>query len=141
MSKTEGFVLNPELNKKSEQFIKELKSDMNYKSDLSGSDIRFDWLDKFDFAIPYIDNIVRSPKVELIKEEDIVQIDKAKNTGVKTVRHLAKNTHYIETLDPVTKDVQPSKLLIERTVETYNVYENRFMFTLIWQMLMFLKRL
>ena len=137
MAKEESFVLNPELSKKSEQFLKELKSEMNYKSDLSGGDIRFDWLDKFEFALQYIDNIVARPKVELIKQEDIVKIDKARNTGVATVKHLAKNAHFIDAIEEETGDVKPSKLLIERTEETFNVYENRFIFTLIYQMQMF----
>ncbi len=123
--------LNQSLNKKSDSFLEKLNSEMHYKSELSSNAMTFDWLEEIEFAVPYIDNIVRNPKVALIKEEDVVKIEKAKKISVESIKNLSKNTHFIEKIDAVTNEVQPSKILIERSEETYNTYDNRFIYTLI----------
>lgn len=127
--------------KRSESFMEKMNSAMEYKSKLIGDEMTFEWVGEIDIAIPYLDNIVRNPKVALIKEEDIVILEKARKTSVETVKHLAKNTRNIETVDPETGEVTPSKLLIERNEETFNIYENRFVYTLINTMLKFVMKM
>ena len=127
--------------KRSESFMEKMNSAMEYKSKLIGDEMTFEWVEEIDIAIPYLDNIVRNPKVALIKEEDIVILEKARKTSVETVKHLAKNTRNIETVDPETGEVTPSKLLIERNEETFNIYENRFVYTLINTMLKFVMKM
>lgn len=104
---------------------------MNFKSESENDSLDFEWLDKVEVTNPYIDNLVRNPKLALITESDIVKIEKAKKVSIDTIKNLSKHTEYIDKLDPVTDEVQPSKLLITRGEETYNTYENRFIFTLI----------
>ena len=41
---------------------------------------------------------------------------------VETIKHLSKNTNFIQTIDPVTGDVTPSKLLKVRKEESYDTY-------------------
>lgn len=125
------FALNQKLNDNSNTFIDKLNSELHYKSELSSNAMNFDWLDEIEFAVPYIDNIVRNPKVALIREEDVVKVEKAKKISVASIKNLAKNTHYIDKIDEVTNDVTPSKVLIERSEETFNTYDNRFIYTLI----------
>ena len=123
--------------KKSEAFLEKINSAMDYQSELIGNEMTFEWIDEIDIAIPYIDNICRNPKVALIKEEEIVILEKAKKTSVATVKHLARNTRNIDTIDK-NDEVTPSKLLVELNEETYNIYENRFIYTLIDNLLRFL---
>ena len=87
---------------------------------------------------PYLDNIVRAPKVALVSESEVRKIEKAKKTGVESVKDLSKHTDYIDKIDPVTGDVQPSKILVVYREETFNTYENRFIYTLILTLLRFL---
>lgn len=131
--------LNSELNKKSDLFIEKVNSQMVYQSDFSGELINFEWIDKIEFACPYVDNIVRNPKVALIKEEDIVKVEKAKKVSVASIKDLSRHTHYIEKIDKETMEVQPNKLLIERSEETFNTYENRFIYTLIYNLNRFVR--
>lgn len=131
-------VLNEELNQKTEQFMTKLNSDMNYKSDISGGVFNFDWVHEVEAACPFIDIIVRNPRLVLISEEDVVKIENAKKIGAASVKDLAKKTHYIEDHDPESDDVRPSKILIERSEETFNIYENRFLYTLITYLLRFI---
>ena len=104
---------------------------MHFKSESENDSLNFEWLDKLEVTNPYIDNLVRNPKLALITESDVVKIEKAKKVSIETIKNLSKHTEYIDKLDPVTEEVQPSKLLITRGEETYNTYENRFIFTLI----------
>lgn len=131
MSKSLNISIDNSLRQKSNTFIERITSDMYFKSDVAGDSLSFEWVDVIEDACIYIDNIIRNPKLALITEEDIVLIEKAKKVSVASIKNLSKNTHYIEKIDAVTNDVQPSKLLIERREETYNTYENRFIYTLI----------
>ena len=92
----------------------------------------FKWLDEIEFACTYIDTIVRNPKLALIKEENVVKIEKAKTITVASIKDLSRHTSYISKIDKETNDVEPSKILDVRSEETYNIYENRFLYTLIY---------
>ena len=120
--------------------MKAIDSEMFFKSELASDSIEFDWLNEIEFACPYIDNIVRNPKLALVTETDVVKIEKAKKVSVDSVKDLSKNTHYIEKVDPLTNEVQPSKILISRREETFNTYENRFIYTLITDLSRFLMK-
>lgn len=124
--------------KQAEVFMKKMDSHMRFKSEMASGTMAIDWLAEIEFACPYVDNIIRNPRLLLINEEDIVEIEKAKKVSVESVKDLAKHTHYIEKVDEVTNEVQPSKILIMRREETYNTYENRFIYTLILNLSRFL---
>ena len=132
--------LNEKLNKKSDIFIQKVNSEMFYQADFSSNSLEFGWLYEIEFSCPYIDNIVTNPKVALVREEDVVKVERAKKISVASVKDLSRHTHYIEKIDPKTMEVQPSKILIERSEETYNTYENRFLFTLIYNLSRFVMK-
>lgn len=125
---------------KSEKFLKNINSDMHYKSEFSANGSNFDWLNEVEFALIYLDNIVRSPRVILINEEEVVKVERAKKITVASIKNLARNTHFIEKIDDITQDVQPSKILEVRSEESYNTYENRFIYTLIDMLARFIAR-
>ena len=130
--------VDEQLKERSENFDKNIKSTMRLKSD-SNSDVNsLEWLELIEEVCPYLDNIVRAPKVALVTEQDVTKIEKAKKTSVETVKNLSKHTDYIDKIDPETNDVQPSKLLVVFREETFNTYENRFIYTLILNLLRFL---
>ena len=99
-----------------------------------------EWLDVIEQTIPYIDNIFRKPNRFIVNEEEIVKIEQTKKVTVETIKHLSKNTNLIQTIDKVTGDVTPSKLLNVRKEETYNTYENRLIYTLVQNMKRFIKK-
>ena len=120
--------------KKSQMFLKKLESDLYFKSDYSGKLLSFDWLDKIEEACPFIDIIIRIPKIALIREEEIVKVERAKNITVASIKNLSKHTEYINKVDKKTSDVEPNKILNIRNEETYNIYENVFLYTLVHDM-------
>ena len=71
---------------------------------------------------------------------EIVNIEQAKKVTVETIKHLSKNTNFIQTVDDKTGDVTPSKLLNVRKEESYDTYENRLIYTLIQNSKLFIKK-
>lgn len=131
MAKVLNIDISEKTKEKSETFINNIKSDMYFKSELTSGSMSFDWVDEIEAACPYMDNIFKNPKLVLVNEEDVVKIERATKVSVASIKDLAKRTHYIEKIDEKTDEVQPSKILIERREETYNTYENRFIYTLV----------
>lgn len=116
---------------KLEDFNNKLNSNMHVKTDFFKDDNNFEWVSVFEKLLPYIEKILRNPKRFITTEEEIVKIESAKKVGVETVKHLAKHTNYIQDLDEKTGDVIPAKLLNVFKEETFNTYENRFIYTLL----------
>ncbi|MCR4726782.1 MAG: hypothetical protein K5753_06175 [Clostridia bacterium] len=88
------------------------------------------WIDTLEDCIVALDTIVRNPRKFIVVEEDIVDISLARSISVESVKHLAQHTNYISS---VTKDgmVIPSKILNTSKEESYEIYENRFIYTLL----------
>lgn len=138
MGKAISLEVDEQLKIKSSNFIKNIKSGMHLTSDVNSDINDLEWLEIIEEVCPYLDNIVRAPKVALVSESEVRKIEKAKKTGVESVKDLSKHTDYIDKIDPVTGDVQPSKILVVYREETFNTYENRFIYTLILTLLRFL---
>ena len=133
MAKLENLV-DETLNENSKVFLKNTNSDMHFKSDFLGDSLSFEWMDEMEKACPFIDIIVRNPKMALVQEEMVVKVEKAKKITVASVKDLARHTNYISKLNEKTKDIEPKKILDIRNEETYNIYENRFLYSLIYTM-------
>lgn len=116
---------------KENQFFLSLDSDMKYQSNYLGDMITFDWLDEIEEACPFIDIIIRIPKNALIREEEITLIEKSKKVDLASIKELAKHTENINKYDKKTASIEPSKILDIRNEETFNIYENRFLYTLV----------
>lgn len=117
------------LVEKRDTFLKKIESDMHYTLNRKSDTLSFDWLDEIEEACPFIDNIVRHPKVTLVNDERTVEVERAKKITVDSIKDLSKHSDYIT--DVVDDDVKISKILDVRKEETYNIYENRFLYTLI----------
>ena len=114
------------------KFRKKLASEMSYKSTYNGDALSFDWVDIIEEACPRLDIIVRNAKVALVQEANVELIEKAKRITVESVKDLARHTNYINKYDEASGSVEPGKILDIRNEETFNIYENRFLHTLIY---------
>ena len=134
MGKLDKLSVDKELVNKKDLFMKNISSEMHYTLDHTSDALNFDWIDEIESACPFIDIIVRNPKLTLIKEEQVTTIERAKKITVDSVKDLAKHSNYITDVDKETGDVRPSKILDIRSEETYNIYENRFLYTMIYDL-------
>ena len=139
MSKTINIQVDENLMEESNRFLSNTKSKMKYTSSINSDLNSLDWLDLIEEVCPYIDKLVRTPKVSLVSETEVRKIEKAKKTSVESVKNLSKHTDYIDKIDKVTGDVLPSKLLVSFREETFNTYENRYIYTIIMNLLRFIK--
>lgn len=116
------------------KFLNKLESDMYFDSNFTGELLAFEWVEKLESACPYLDIIVRNPKLTLIKEENVTLIEKSKRIEVSSIKDLAKHTERINRYDKMTESVEPKKILDIRNEETFNTYENRLLYTVIKMM-------
>ena len=126
--------LSEQARETTKRFRKKLASEMSYKSTYNGDALSFDWIDIVEDACPRLDIIVRNAKVALVQEANVELIEKAKRITVESVKDLARHTNYINKFDEATQSVEPGKILDIRNEETFNIYENRFLYTLIHEM-------
>lgn len=124
--------------KRIEAFSKKTKSDMVVDLHYDKLEANFEWLDLMEDTMRYLDNILRNPNRFIINEDEIVKVELAKRVTVDSIKHLAKHTNYIQEIDKKTDEVKPSKILNINKEETYDTYENRFIYTLINHMEMFI---
>src|SRR5574344_981444 len=127
-------------NKRAESFSKSVDSNLNVTTDYDKVECNFDWLDIMEETIRYIDNILRNPNRFIINEEDIVKIELARRVTVESIKHLSKNTNLIQDYNKETGDVRPSKILNINKEESFDTYENRFIYSLIKNMKFFIER-
>lgn len=119
------------LNKdKASSFVGATSSDILIKKNIDAKVSDTSWIDMVEECIPYLDNIIRNPRRFIVQEENIVPIEKAKVVTEESIRHLAQHTSLIQ---EVQEDgtVIPLKLLNVYREETIDLYENRFIKSLV----------
>ena len=94
-------------------------------------DISIDWIDTIESILPNLDTIVRNPRKFIVQEEDIVDVSLARSISTESVKYLAQHTNMISKVDEKTGDVTPSKILNITKEESFEIYENRFIYTLL----------
>lgn len=120
-------------------FMHNLNSTLAVKRDYELNEYDYEWLDKIEETLPYLDNILRNPKRFIINEEEIVKVELARKVTVESVIHLTQHTNLIQDIDD-NGDVKPSKILNINKEESLDTYENRFIFTLINNMRTFFEQ-
>lgn len=123
-----------------DKFQKSVDSTLNVKVLHDESKYDDEWLSKMEETIRYLDNILRNPNRFIVNEEEIVKIELARRITVDSIKHLSKNTNLIQEYNKKTGEVRPSKILNINKEESFNTYENRFIFTLINNMKMYIER-
>lgn len=126
-------------SRKVDSFNNKLSSKMNVRIESDKPKVESLWIEKMEDTIEYLDNILRAPTRLIINEEEVVKIEKIKKVTVESIKHLSKNAGFIEDIEE-NGDVKPGKLLNVFKEETFNTYENRFIYTLIQKMLIIIRK-
>lgn len=88
------------------------------------------WIDIIDDTIINLDNIVRKPRLYIAREEEIVPIELSRSITTESVKHLAQHTNMIAEIDE-DDNIIPNRILNVNKEESYEMYENRFVYTLL----------
>lgn len=98
------------------------------------------WVEAIENGLVYVDNVMRNPRKTIENIEEVVPIALSKKITVDSVKHLAQHTDFIQSVDPVTGKITPSKVLNVHKEESMMTYENKFVNTLIDRLFIFIHR-
>lgn len=111
------------------QILASGKNEIAYYKKVNHKEINTDWIEILEASVPSLDVIIRNPRKFIVQQDDIVPVSLARKISQESVKHLAQHTNLIE---DVTEDsVVPNKILNVYKEETFEVYENRFIYTLL----------
>ena len=96
------------------------------------------WLTTVEEGIEAIFNIVDKPRRFIDTTEEVVPVALAKKITADSVRHLSQNTQYINT--NAAGEIYPTHILNVTTQESYDLYENRFVYHLIQRLFTFVDK-
>lgn len=91
--------------------------------------IDMDWVQAMEEALPYIQKAIDEQRRFIMQVENVVRVEKAKKITTDSVKHLAQHTNFIAKVE--NDMVTPNKILTIEREESFDIYENRFLFTLI----------
>ena len=96
------------------------------------------WLTVVEEGIESIFNIVDKPRRFIATSEEVVPVALAKKITADSVRHLSQNTQFIASNE--AGEIQPTRILNVTTEESYDLYENRFVYHLIQRLFAFVDK-
>ena len=97
-----------------------------------------EWLNVIEETLPSINAIIEKPRRFITTEEEVVPVSLARKISADSVRHLAQNTQFLASSDD--GGIHPTRILNVSTRETYDLYENRFVYHLIKRLLAFVDK-
>ena len=97
-----------------------------------------DWLETIEDSLPSLEAAIREPMYTLSKQEDIRPAERSRRISPRADLYLARHTEHLHT--DADGQIRPAKLPNVRREETLQVYENRFLNTLIRRLYAFVDR-
>ena len=97
-----------------------------------------EWISMIEDSLDAINTIIEKPRRFITTEEEVVPVSLAKKISADSVRHLSQNTQFLAPSED--GGVHPTRILNVNTVETYDLYENRFIYHLIQRLLTFVDK-
>ena len=97
-----------------------------------------EWIEKIEYAIPYLDAFIRNPGIQIEEIEEVLPVEATKKVGEKSIRYLAQHTNHILKIEE--DEVTPSKLLNIFRDESLLTYENKFINTLLIRLIAFIEK-
>jgi len=113
-------------------------NEMSFLMKKLNKNIDMRWVEVLEDCIVPLDTIIRNPRRFIVQEDEIVPVHLAKKVTPDSVRHLSQHTHYISKFDG--DDIQPNKILNVTREDTIDIYENRFIYTLLLKLKEFLEK-
>ena len=124
------------------KLLREINSASKLKDICTGSmshkQIDTDWVEAIENCLPHIDVAIREQRRFIENNEEIVGIERAKRITSESVRHLAQHTNMISSVED--GKVTPERILTVNREESFAVYENRFIFTLLKNIMHFIDK-
>lgn len=132
---------NPELSNDDfyKYFYNLLETGMNYCKFMNVKLIKSvdeEWVNQVEMALPSLYEVVMHPRKFIEEQREVVNIAMARNINSESVRHLIQHSDMIDKYEE-DGTVVPNRILNIFKEESYNVYENRFVCTLLAELQQF----
>jgi len=96
------------------------------------------WLSIIEDTLDDINTIIEKPRRFVTTKEEVVPVALAKKITADSVRHLSMNTQFIASDE--NGEIQPTRILNVSTEESFDLYENRFIYHLIQRLVTFIDK-
>lgn len=96
------------------------------------------WIKTIEDSLDSINKIIEKPRRFITTREEVVPVALARKITADSVRHLSRNTQFIASSED--GNIQPTRILNVSTEETYDLYENRFIYHLIQRLVTFIDK-
>lgn len=100
--------------------------------------VEADWVQTVEDSLPYLEAAIREPMHTLIEREEVRPTERSRHISPRADLYLARHTEHLRL--NARGEVKPAKLLNVRREESLQVYENRFLNTLIRRLYAFVDR-
>ncbi len=97
-----------------------------------------EWLTVVEESLDALNNIIEKPRRFIARSEELVPVSLAKKITADSVRHLSQNTQFINSDE--NGEINPSKILNVTNEDSYDLYENRFIYHLIQRLVTFIDK-
>ncbi len=88
------------------------------------------WVTAIEAAMKPMEEIINNPRNFIMQEEVIVNVALAKKVTADTVQHLTQHGEMVDRFDE-EEGVRPNRLMEKSKEDSWNTYENRFVYTLL----------
>lgn len=96
------------------------------------------WLTVIEDSLDAINSIVEKPRRFVNRVEEVVPVALARKISAESVRHLSMNTQFIASSE--NGNIQPTRILNVSTEDSFDLYENRFIYHLIQKLVTFIDK-
>ena len=96
------------------------------------------WLTMIEDTLDALNTITEKPRRFVSTTEEVVPVALAKKITAQSVRHLSMNTQFIASSE--NGDIQPTRVLNITQEDSYDLYENRFIYHLIQKLVVFIDK-
>ena len=100
-------------------------------STLRTAEVNTDWIEAIEAALPFVERAVNENRQFILRQGEVVPIEKVRRVSKTSVEHLARHSEMITREPAPGEDILPEKILMTENVGTYTVYENRFLYMLL----------
>jgi len=97
------------------------------------------WVANLETGFEAVDMIIKNPRTFIKEDAQVVLAALAKRITSESVQNLAMHSEYVREIDD-KGNVTPDKILSISTEEDFQIYENRFVMTLIKKLVIFIER-
>lgn len=105
------------------------KSEVSFMHRFVNKQIDVAWVEAIENCIIPLDTIIRNPRRFIAQEEEIIPIELARKITTDSIKHLAQHTNMIAKVED--GNVTPNRILNIFKEESFETYENRFIYTLL----------